>query len=731
MKNILYVICCLFIIRIEAQTQNVYSNIPSTGMSCMSKWMLQTSKGYAEKPLKQTNSIHQPLLEKPAGVTAINSSVTVNWQKFTGSHNIYGVLNSGSKPLQYHPLLNIVSFIHTKNITYTSSPGNGRGDVVAMISGNWGTTWDSTCIWNDTTKRAVYPQGGIYNPPGNTSSVNAYVVGTGATIYSNTISGNFYASKQIGFGNYTNAASTVSNATQFFSNVTPPSFGKHDLSSHSFYVTDDGTAHSLANIVNDVNATTNPAYGITGAMLVMGSFSGGTFNWSGTTFTPNVVTRTDGSLQMANKPIMAWDNNGIIGYVVIIGSLQSNLGSNKGWQPIVYKTTNSGVSWSLVPFIDFNHQFFISLKNSLKATATNTSLVIPHFNIKEGIDATVDMNGNLHIASTVVGTVSNHNDSLDYTYLFKAQGYQWPHSPGARPYIYDFVTNGSQWTYAKIDSLSTEIPGIFPTDSGYVENPWNLTSGTKKVASGARVQLSRNDNGTVIVYTYAESDTNFTNNGWKWNQLPNIKARTYLVYANNILQSEINITKYPISAGPNNPNVNSRAMFHYAAPLTGSVSGTGGFAPGNCYTQSEYVKLSLAVTVSNSSPYDQDQKSDHWFSKVNLTFSGNSGFGNSFPPFGYPVTDLKTSANDINEINIYPNPTSDIITANFNSQNFEKIILQITNSLGQLIKTGEAGTENNSVQVSVKDLPNGVYVLSVINDVTNKSIVSKRFVVAR
>lgn len=729
MKNILYVIfCCLFITRIETQAQNVYSNIPSTGMSCISKWMLQTSTGYAAKPLKQTNSIQQPLLEKPAGVSAINSSITVSWQKFTGSHNIYGVLNSGSKPLQYHPLLNIVSFIHTKNTTYTSSPGNGRGDVVAMISGNWGATWDSTCIWNDTTKRAVYPQGGIYNPPGNTNSVNAYVVGTGATIYSNTISGNFYASKQIGFGNYTNAASTVSNATQFFSNVTPPSFGKHDLSSHSFYVTDDGTAHSLANIVNDVNATTNPAYGITGAMLVMGSFSGGTFNWSGNTFTPNIVTRTDGSLQMANKPIMAWDNNGIIGYVVIIGSLQSNLGSNKGWQPIVYKTTNSGVSWSLVPFIDFNHQFFISLKNSLKATATNTSLVIPHFNIKEGIDATVDMNGNLHIASTVVGTVSNHNDSLDYTYLFKAQGYQWPHSPGARPYIYDFVTNGSQWTYAKIDSLSTEIPGIFPTDSGYVENPWDTVAGGRKVASGTRIQLSRSADGQVVIYTYAESDTSFTNNSYKWNTIPNIKVKAYIASSNNLLKDEVNITKYPASTGVNNPYVNSRAMFHFCAPVTGTASGSGvGGAIPQCVVPNESVTFTLPVTVSNSNPYSQNSITDHWFTKVKVSFSGNMGL-NSFPPFGYPVTDLQTSANNINGINIYPNPTSDIITANFNSEN---VTLQITNCLGQVIITEEADSGNNSAQLSVKDLPNGVYVLSVIYGDTNKQTISKRFVVAR
>ena len=51
--------------------------------------------------------------------------------------------------------------------------------------------------------------------------------------------------------------------------------------------------------------------------------------------------------------------NGQIGYVVILGSRASEtvsatrVKSTGGYQPIVYKTTNSGASWSLLPAEDF------------------------------------------------------------------------------------------------------------------------------------------------------------------------------------------------------------------------------------------------------------------------------------------------------------------------------------------------------------------------------------------
>ncbi|MEO6305343.1 MAG: hypothetical protein ABIP51_19435, partial [Bacteroidia bacterium] len=77
----------------------------------------------------------------------INASNSFTWYPFTGSRNIHGVLNSFSKPLHYNPAINAVSFIHNASPTYSPSPSTTlteTGAIVAMISSDFGQTWDST-----------------------------------------------------------------------------------------------------------------------------------------------------------------------------------------------------------------------------------------------------------------------------------------------------------------------------------------------------------------------------------------------------------------------------------------------------------------------------------------------------------------------------------------------------------------------------------------------------------
>src|ERR1043165_3667714 len=58
----------------------------------------------------------------------------MNWQIFTGSMNIYGVVIGYSKPLQWNDELNAVTFIHRKSATYPttgSSTNSESGSIVA------------------------------------------------------------------------------------------------------------------------------------------------------------------------------------------------------------------------------------------------------------------------------------------------------------------------------------------------------------------------------------------------------------------------------------------------------------------------------------------------------------------------------------------------------------------------------------------------------------------------
>jgi len=471
-----------------------------------------------------------------------NPTATV-FQPFTGSANVFGVLESNSRPLSYNDELNLVSFIHRKSSTYRTNPvqtttGAISGAIVSVFSDDWGGNWDSTCVWNNAAYWARYPQGGVYNPPSNTLITNAYVVASGpVTGQANSWQGSFLATKQLdtlGNGN-DSTASSVSNAQQFISNTATTSVTKKfDFPSLHFSATDDGKVRAVGMYVKDYNATTSAAFGFIGANVVTGTFnnSTGTMDWAGEYIIPPVrLVPSYGYRQIVARPHMAWNESGTVGYVWFIGCDSNAVNvESSGYQPIVYKTTNSGGSWSQIPGINFqNPQFQAPVMNMLFSTAANTAITIPYFYTGEGIDGIVDANNDLHIVTTVIATARSNPDSLGYIWpafpLGKGndgEAYLFGHRPGFRPYIYDFHTTSSGWDVLMVDSMSSEAPGVKSADAGFNDNPWDAN--TDKSETDARLQMSRTTDGKNIVITWAESDTIFTNNQHKWNSFPDVKA---------------------------------------------------------------------------------------------------------------------------------------------------------------------------------------------------------------
>ncbi|MBA3662940.1 MAG: T9SS type A sorting domain-containing protein [Bacteroidetes bacterium] len=644
------------------------------------------------------------IIETPE-IAAGTLSTSANWQKIGGSGNIYGVLVSSSKPLQYNSSLNAVSFIHRKSSTYTAQPVSNSGAIVAEISTNWGATWDSTCVWSNGTQLARYPQGGIFNPPGNTNISNAYVVVSGPATSGSGWVGSYYASKQLGAGNYNNTASAATGAQQFFPNSAPTgTVLGHDHGRYSFTSTQDGKVRSMAELTNDPSGGGTILPGDTAALLMTGSFNAGTFIWAADKFQPNFVKASDGSPQCTGQPYMAWNSVGDVGYVVLIGALNSATLSNRGFQPIVYKTTNYGASWAQIQGIDFNSAAMAPIKAPIAATNTQTNLEVPFFHGTEGIDVIVDANNKLHIVSTIIGTSSVNNDSLGFVYSFtNADGekYRWPHTPGAQPYIYDFIGDGTAaWTYKTIDSLSSEVPSSSSTGAGYNDNPWDADAANSgaKVSSSARIQLSRTPNGDNIIYTFAESDTNFTTSAHKWNSLPNVKARCMKIGSTpigyTISPTEINVTKPAAGNGTVNPNVNGRAMFHYVSPTAGMPL---------CGPSTT---INLPMTVTNSNPYSQLTNNTHWYSTAKLDFSGIICF--------IGMNEESAAANLAN-VSLYPNPAMNNAVLTLELKESTPVMVSVYNTVGQLVKTTSAsGTiGENRVNLNIEGLSSGIYMVKV------------------
>jgi len=77
------------------------------------------------------------------------------------------------------------------------------------------------------------------------------------------------------------------------------------------------------------------------------------------------------------------------------------------------------------------------------------------------------------------------------------------------------------------------------------------------------------------------------------------------------------------------------------------------------------------------------------------------------------IEELEAVAN----LEVYPNPASDVLNITFNSINAEKLSLEIINALGQVVISEQiANQSNTNLQYSVNDLESGVYSLRITAD---------------
>jgi hypothetical protein len=630
---------------------------------------------------------------------------TINWKLLTGSMNIYGMLVSGTRPLNYNASLNAVSFVHRKGASYTAAPTSNSGAIVAEISSDWGTTWDSTCIWSSGTDLGRYPQGGIYNPAGNTNISNAYVVGMGPTTDGSNWTGDFYASKKL--GTYSNLASATPNAQQLLS-INGATYsatqGKHGWSRQGFSSTNDGVVRSLALIQDDQQGLST----MRGLSVVKGTFNAGVFNWTTDSIIPPVYTKSDGTKYLNPAPQMVWDQAGVVGYVVCLGAKAGATLSNKGaYQPMVYKTTNSGLSWAPIAGIDFNSTAMAPLLDHIGATNANTNIAIPFFN---DWDCTIDAGGKLHIGAVFNTGASPHIDSLSYFAQYSNQGetYKWSHTPGARPYLYDFISDGSSAFIVKtIDSLSSEACGTATGDSGFNDNPWDPTgtSGSKTDNVDSRIQMGRTPDGQYVTFSWSESDTNATPTARKYNSLPNLKARCMAIGSGtNMYQvspTEINVTKVLPANGTNNPNVTSRATLNYMSQTTGSASVV---TSANGYT----VDIYTPMTVTNSNPFAQLTNNTTWYQNGKLSYSFS---GATATVSGVSENALNSTSNSV----IYPNPASNNAVLAIDLKDNSNVEVSVLNAIGQLVKANKAQGQvgQNTINIDLSGLSTGIYMVNV------------------
>lgn len=630
-------------------------------------------------------------------VANANKTSAVSAQRFTGSMNVFGILASESKPLNYYPSLNAVTFIHQKSPTYMPTSNGNSGSIVGMYTTNNGTTWDSTCIWANSADLARYPQGGIYNPLGNTNINNAYMVGMGPVTNGSSWTGNWYASKSLSGAGTASPGFDVQSVINGVSSIK-----KHHFSRHSFTSIESGLVRSMATLLNDPDATTLSTYGVRGAAMVKGQFNAGAFVWSVDSFIPPVETNIPGNYKYLNETaLQAWNNDGTVGYVVMLGVRTGGTIGMRSFQPIVYKTTNSGSSWTLLPANDFTSGWYTHLMNRIWPINTSSTTKIPYFSTNEGWDVTVDLSNNLHIACTVLGAYSSHMDSLDYHFTFGTEQYDYPYTGSFRyPTIYDFRTLSSGgWHYVIVDSMGTEGPSGISGYPGYNNNVWLDGSGGKLDLS-ARIQMSKSADGKKIIYTWTESDSIIV--GLKWNVYPDIKMRA-IDYSVGNYTTRFNVTTSVT-------NADQQAYFHYTSPV----------AIGNSFST-----LEVPFTLSHNNIQDGSVPIDHYYLKSAALAAGSFTIPTQCLVGITPCAGINENSSKLfSEFTISPNPTSDLMMIKFNASSAEVIELNLLDVTGRIIRTLSFSPVigENELRLQTDELSQGVYLVNLKSSKEGRTI---------
>ncbi|MEO0312436.1 MAG: hypothetical protein RIQ89_2093 [Bacteroidota bacterium] len=371
--------------------------------------------------------------------------------------NAYGTYNGGRCFLWYEPSLDILVQVHRSDLSLDPTTGHIRFD----ISTDRGLTWNANVgpIYTDPTNvaRARYPQGGLWNPTGNTDPANARVV--------------YYAPLTDGAGWFANAHGAVNldgtNANQSVDNYVPGTFDG-DVADEMHIVKNTGDVWVFNRGFDQANIVyLDKVYAIHGV-------------WDATlghhVYTPHEIPSplVDGNF-IDGK--LAFSDDGQTGYVTVMGNRcrqvpgVPNNATDSTIYFIVHKTTDGGTTWNTIGSV------YVQGADTLLQNGETLSSGFNH-------DLAVDNAGNLHIC-TQIGIAALAADGSFGSIINQAGFYG----------VFDIYTTdgGGSWA-CKLLGKPLSFRGTFGT-------------APNDISEDIRPTASRNYAGDKLFFSWFETDT--------------------------------------------------------------------------------------------------------------------------------------------------------------------------------------------------------------------------------
>ena len=425
----------------------------------LASFLLLTSS-YAHAQLKQTGKKKIPV---SGNIVSTITDIAIGQ-----GPNAFGVAAGAKTFLWADPNLNAITFSHSSNhkITGDGSTGWLRLDYSKDGGQTWltdqGPAYQSNNNNSPPFANARNPQGLLFNPPGNTNADSSYFTYFAPTLVNVNGAYGGYA-----HGSMQTSGSLVSTRTEEVSS-------RYAIP-RDFTLTKAGTVYAI-DMAEDNSSLTKPGYKDT-LYIFKGVWNSGArdFDYTQSKLYAPVSRNYSGKANSTGVARITFADDGVTGYISMIGHGDFKTESDSVSQLIVYKTTDGGLSWGAAKIISMD-----GAKLLLPAVG-NASQFTAGFEE----DAVVDNKGNLHV-------VMPAGSKTDKAFTMSAV-------PGMFGIFDIYTTDGGTNWKAKLLGTPLTLKGTFGVSQSDFANPSTVEFN--------RCQASRNWNGDKLFFTWFDTDT--------------------------------------------------------------------------------------------------------------------------------------------------------------------------------------------------------------------------------
>ncbi len=382
----------------------------------------KTSSSYLKENVTPKNLVSDLKTNNKPQLESGQKQTTYIDRSFIGkSNDALSIPGSERRSVSYDEKTHIVLY------TYPADPDSypealSSGSIVSAYrdveemyddNGDWETHISANP--DPSLHHLAFPSAVLYNPQESTNIDNVYMVFSGSDYVNGSWENNYFGSSKID--------NTENHITYI------------PMESENDWVRSDMT------VVNDevyIFGQDFENIGVYGVNQTLKHYKGTTedptngFDWEINTLTPNwLVNETDGYAYALYTTNAAWNKDGSIGYIWMIGV--TNESSSYGvYQPQVYYTTDGGNSWNYIELNLEDNEVLVEYLPPWEDENGNQGSVRPSFLTQDRTyPGAVDVLGRLHLFSNVYGSTTGDVENPE-------EG-NWVHEDRLGGTIFDFV----------------------------------------------------------------------------------------------------------------------------------------------------------------------------------------------------------------------------------------------------------------------------------------------------